>query len=90
MKPEPMVYDNGGATADRYTLFPRGRGWGAFVNRSTGHLVRNALALSDAPSHPQGFSQWCECAPGRHLGRRIAWADLPERIRRHVEARIAG
>lgn len=87
MKPEPLCYDNGVETADRYTIFPRGRGWGAFIDNK-GRRVRFALALSDDPSHPLGVSQWGECWPGRHLGRRIAWGDMPENVRRHVTARI--
>lgn len=89
MKPEPLCYDNGGATLDRYTVFPRGRGWGPVWNPARRQRVRMFLGLSSAPSHPFGFSQWGEDTPGRHLGRRIAWANLPEHIRQHATARIA-
>jgi hypothetical protein len=74
---------------DRYTIFPRGRGWGAFWNRSKDERMRLFLGLSENPTSPHGFSQWGKAWPGRHLGKRIAWADLPEHIRRHASSRIA-
>ena len=54
---------------------------------------RQALALSDNPSHPQGVSQWCECPPPQTYGkgathRRVPFAALPERVRLHVLARL--
>lgn len=88
MKPEPLCYDDGGATADRYTIFPRGRGWGSFLTNNSVR-VRHALSLSQYPCHPWGISQWCECAPGRHLGERVSWSSLPANIQRHVIARMA-
>jgi hypothetical protein len=52
------------------------------------------LGMSDAPTHPQGFSQWGEIQPyqlrqyrfsnGRY---RVRWLDLPEHIRAHVRMR---
>ena len=52
------------------------------------------LGMSDAPTHPQGFSQWGEmeahkAAAYRYASgkERIRWLDLPEHIRKHVIAR---
>lgn len=81
--------DNKGKTADRYTVI--------FVpeymqNRAT--AVVHYLGMSDAPTHPQGFSQWGEmsanaCAEYRYTygKERVRWLDLPEHIRNHVMQR---
>jgi hypothetical protein len=81
-KPEHVreTYDNGGTTADRYTVlttWPETRP-GAYL----------ALGLSADPWSAGGFSQWTSATPGRHLGKRCAWADLPERLRGHIVQRM--
>ena len=72
------IWDNGGKTADRYTIIPprhatayreRGREWAA-------------IAASDAPYHPQGFGMHVTAVPGAHLGRRIHWDALPADVQR--------
>ena len=68
------VFDNGGATFDRYTIIFEGRS--------------DALGLSDNCDSPQGFSQFGVAIDGRHLGRQIAFADLPENVRLHIYERI--
>jgi hypothetical protein len=68
------VYDNGGQTFDRYTII--------FKSGS------NALGLSDNCDSPRGFSQFGVAVDGRHLGRQISFADLPENVRLHVRERI--
>jgi len=98
------VLDNGGKTADRYTVI-----FGAALAFHTdaagaihdgpgdyGRTWLQYLAMSDAPTHPQGFSQCGELsaydaasyrrASQRH---RIRWLDLPEHIREHVIARAS-
>ena len=68
------IWDAGERFADRYTILPprtagtdwRGNGRDWFGIGSGAH-----------PFHPQGFGQHIEASPGSHLGRRIAWADLP-------------
>jgi hypothetical protein len=86
-KPREVIgcWDNGGKTADRYTV--------AFNPDTSEHasIARGVpmLGMSTRPTHPQGFSQWTEGVPGPHLGRRVAWAKLPENIRAHVCARLA-
>ena len=63
-------YDNGVASWDRYTVVymdvpktQRGTFW--------------SVGMSSSPFHAQGFGQHCTAMPGRHLGRRIRFADLP-------------
>ena len=68
------VYDNSGQTFDRYTII--------FKEHS------EALGLSNNCDSPQGFSQFGVAIEGRHLGRQIAFADLPENVRLHIYERI--
>ena len=49
------IYDAGNTVADRYTII--------FINRKTRGPLREALASSANPFHPQGFGQHIECAP---------------------------
>lgn len=92
------VYDNGGETADRFTVCYTGRAaalkWG---NGEHGYPYR---AMSASPFHPQGIGLfgYSDCKPcdvnsagwpvamGRksYLGRRIAFAKLPEDCRKLV------
>ena len=75
-------YDNGGRSIDRYTVvfmdWPEVRP-GVFA----------ALAMNVAPFHPQGFGQHCTARPGRHLGRRVQLADLPEDCQKLVRMDLA-
>ena len=63
-------YDNGGRTADRYTVI--------FMERPDyrPHCFE-ALAMDDTPFHPQGFGQTTIARPGRHLGLRVSLESLP-------------
>lgn len=91
-------------SADRYTVlftFPLAyaldRAGIALPNGQKGEFGRTwiqYLGMSDAPSHPQGISQWGEMAAYKAANyryankhRRIRWADLPEHIQKHVIAR---
>lgn len=85
------IYDNGGATADRYTVVFTGR----YTHLTGGeHWV---LGMSGVPFHPQGvclhncYRRIVDCpaagwppALGRrcHLGRRIRFEDLPQDCRK--------
>lgn len=77
-------YDNGGKTVDRYTVLFGAPLWSEDMGRNVPYL-----AMSGAPTHPQGFSQWGEMpAHNRQAcGKHIKWNDLPENIRAHVKAR---
>ena len=72
------IYDNGGASFDRYTV--------VFMNEpeyQPGTFM--ALGMSEHPFHPQGFGQHCAAMPGRHLGKRIKFEDLPEDCQKLVK-----
>ena len=90
-------YDNGGSTADRYTVVFTGR----CKHKSGGELMY--LAMNDRPFHPQGFGQhggmeqhfdvgkhgWPvavgkECKSCPDIGKRIEFKDLPEDCRKLV------
>ena len=86
-------------TADRYTVLFTGPDFLVWAGDGQ-HTFRNChvpyLGMSDAPSHPQGFSQWGEltahqtmCYRFREGKRRVRWLDLPQHIRAHVIARTA-
>lgn len=72
-------YDNGGKTADRYTIIPP-RWAGAYYREHGRYFV--ALGAGDDPFHPQGIGMHVSATPGPHLGRRVPWAALPEKVRR--------
>jgi len=82
------VYDNGGKTCDRYTVLIGGSLHDERLNQTRSIAY---LALSENPSHPQGFSQWGEMPSHNRkaCGKHIAWNSLPENIRAHVIARCA-
>lgn len=92
------VYDNGGVTADRYTVAYTGN----FRREHPDHFRREYpyVGMSEHPFHPQGFGQhgsskdrpcdvnskgWAP-AIGRtnHLGKRIPFGDLPKDCQRLV------
>lgn len=92
------VWDNGGRTADRFTVFLFGDGWGV-RGRGPGDTRVPYLAMSTDPTSPQGFSQFGEISAHDRAGfaferrggnRRISWADLPDHIREHVRNRCEG
>ena len=72
------VYDNGGKTVDRYTVLPPR--WAHEYREPNG--LWQGIAASEAPFHPQGFGQTCSAAAGKHLGKRIAWRELPSDVQR--------
>lgn len=44
----------------------------------------SAVGMSETPFSPQGFGQHCTAMPGRHLGRRIKFEDLPPDCRKLI------
>jgi hypothetical protein len=74
-------WDNGGSTCDRYTVaymdFP------AYYTMPMGQV--QMLGMSAAPFHPQGFGQHTVGMPGRHLGKRIKFSELPEDCQKLVQ-----
>jgi len=79
------IYDNGGKTFDRYTVVYMdepdfGGGYeGCYA----------CVGMSEHPFDPQGFSQHSTARPGRHLGWRIKWEDLPEDCQKLVRRDLA-
>jgi len=72
-------FDNGGKTLDRYTILTEAWHFGKSCD---------CLGVSDDCDSPQGFSQWGDCVEGEHLGREIAFDELPQNVQNHVMARI--
>lgn len=63
-------YDNGGKTADRFTV--------VLMDQPSLHwLCFQALGMNHEPFHPQGFGQHSAAMPGKHLGKRIPFLELP-------------
>lgn len=64
-------YDNGGKTIDRYTViymeYPENWSPGCF----------DARGMSATPTSPDGFGCYTSAKPGRHLGKRIKFEQLP-------------
>lgn len=78
------IYDNGGKTWDRYTVFP-----GDTTDLTHG-TWNDCLCLSDNCDSPDGFSQWSEGQIGSHLGklvRNLEW--LPENVQKHIKERLS-
>jgi hypothetical protein len=72
-------YDNGGRTCDRYTIIPP-RWAREYVHDKS--LCFEAIGASAEPFAPGGFGQHTTAMPGPHLGKRIAWSDLPPDVQR--------
>lgn len=71
------IYDNGGKTLDRYTV--------VYMNEPERQYgTYNARGMSEHPFSPQGFGCSCSAMPGRHLGKRIFFRDLPKDCQRLV------
>jgi hypothetical protein len=77
-------YDNGGKTFDRHTVVFTGR----YGKKTAGDTW--VLGMSEHPFHPQGFGQHStypnriDYPNGRHLGKKIAFNDLPADCQRCV------
>jgi hypothetical protein len=67
------IYDNGGKTFDRFTVI-----FANILEREKPTRSYYAIGMSEHPRHPQGFGQHCSAMAGRHLGKRILFASLPE------------
>lgn len=80
------IFDNGGKSFDRYTVvYPKQQHpQGAYYPY---------IAMSEHPTHPQGFGQHGELQPpGKagfgHLGKRISFAELPPDCQKLVKAEL--
>lgn len=66
-------YDNGGKSADRYTVLYGAPLWDETYGRDV-----PARAMSAHPTHPQGVGLFVQVpAWSRHYGRKIRFQDLP-------------
>ena len=70
-------YDSGGKTADRFTV--------VFMDQPgrSPHMFA-AVGMNGSPFHPQGFGKHCAAMVGRHLGKRVPFASLPDDCRKLV------
>lgn len=68
------IYDAGNSTCDRYTVvyMDEPEMAGGYDN------CYSCLAMSSDPFSPLGFCQHSTAMPGRHLGRRIKFTELPQ------------
>ncbi|MBX3018002.1 MAG: hypothetical protein KF767_08940 [Bdellovibrionaceae bacterium] len=71
------IYDNGGKTFDRYTAVYMDQ-----PEYQPGTFA--ARGMSTNPFSPQGFGCSCVASPGRHLGKRIKFEELPPDCQRLV------
>jgi hypothetical protein len=84
------IYDSGpNKFADRYTVVYGAPLWNVDYVLANVECHRDprlvpARGMSDNPFHPQGVGLFCEVIRGPHLGRKIKWADLPERCKQCV------
>ena len=78
------IYDNPEYT-DRYTVVLSSKDG---VDPKDEDL-RDCLMIGDDPTHPQnGYSQMGVAQLGPHLGKRIRFEQLPERVQNHVMERV--
>lgn len=77
-------YDNGGKTADRYTIVYMETKHKCECSQSCKDIMYTGVCSSDLPSHPQGVFQHGDCKIGKHLGKRIPFAELPVTVQNAV------
>lgn len=79
------IFDNGGATIDRYTVVDTTTGAGEGYG-GTGYY---ALGLSEDCDRPDGFAQTCDVYITPRLGKEIKLNDLPDNVRTYIRQRLA-
>jgi hypothetical protein len=80
------VYDSGEGPADRYTVVYMNRkdyGYGT-EEQYLGRKLYPCLSMSASPFHPQGIGMHSDAVLGKHLGKRILFASLPEDCQKAV------
>lgn len=75
------VYDNGGETWDRYTVYYK---W----HRGDGLKFHEYVGMSEYPLH--GFGQHGTGLIGKHNGKLINYADLPAECRELISSDLKG
>jgi hypothetical protein len=75
------IYDNNGQTFDRYTV--------VYMNLPESREGEySAVGMSENPFSPSGFGLHVIASPGRHLGKRIRFEDLPMDCRKLIQSDI--
>jgi len=69
-------YDNGGKSLDRYTV--------VYLDDPEGNGFFGARGMCSNPCSPQGIGCYVSAMPGRHLGKRIKFEQLPEKCKKLV------
>lgn len=69
-------YDIGESANDRYTV--------VYMDSPEPRGMFQCLGMNAHPFHPQGFGQHSAATIGHHLGKRVAFADLPQDCQRAV------
>lgn len=73
-------------TTDRYTvIYMNDKYVKSPLMGPRAYTVYGAVGMSAYPFHPQGFGQHCTAMPGKHLGKRIKFADLPADCQKLVQ-----
>lgn len=77
-----VIYDNGGKTADRYTVFPYAHS----------RLVTERRTYLGCSEGGLSYSEWGElpanCPRGHHLGKTVPFDQLSEETQAHITRRI--
>lgn len=84
------VWDNGGKTADRYTV--------VIYRTVRGATFSDVYGIGEDPNSPQGFNQFSHSGSGRIsydspdplMGLRVKVQDLPKEVIKAIEHRIYG
>lgn len=76
------IYDNGDKTFDRFSVI--------YTNEPESKGLFACRAMSEHPFHPQGFGQMCSALPGRHLGKKIVFSELPADCQKLVLSDLKG
>lgn len=82
MQKRIRCYDNGGKTADRYTVVYMDQP----ERRPNTYAARS---MNAEPFHPQGIGMYCTATPGRHLGKRVKLTNLPKDCQKLVAMDLA-
>lgn len=80
--PNIELYDNGGESADRYTLL-------LLDHSERGENSFMCFGFDADPTHPQGIGMHGSAQRGEHLGKLIQVADLPEPALGYIQNYIA-
>ena len=72
------IYDNGGKTLDRYTIVTNRK----VSEKNNGRYTYDALSVSE---NGLGVFMWIQCVRGNHLGKKIEFTSLSEKLQNKVK-----